>query len=189
MPWARLEDIMDEHPKLVGLSDGAFAMEMRAILYSARVLTDGFIAKHLLKRLTSATDIAVISAQVKELVESRLWEPEGDGYRIHDYAQYQPTREQVLARRAADAERKRKGHKTRAQVGNGTAAEEPSTPESSEDSPVESDTECPAGECPESTSSRPGPVPARKDISSPLPVAAPGARARARQVARAPPSR
>lgn len=103
MVWFRIDDSFWSHPKVLGLSTDAVALWVRAGSYSAQQLTDGLIAPHAL-RMLGDRDAAV------ELTNAGLWEtaPAAAGWQFHDWADYQPTRAQVLAERAAATERKRK---------------------------------------------------------------------------------
>ncbi len=101
MPWIRFEDNFPEHPKVLALSDGAFRLHVRAIGYAARHLTDGHVSSAALRSMTRR------SALPAELVAAGIWEHEGDGYKVHDYLHYQPSKTEVQKRRAADSERKK----------------------------------------------------------------------------------
>ena len=94
MAWFKLDDSTYDHPKIVQLSDGAFRLWIKAGIYSARHLTDGMV--------TPAT-LRVLQARQRhcdELWSAGLWEPVTDGgYRIHDWHDYQPTREDVMRKR------------------------------------------------------------------------------------------
>ena len=93
MAWVRIEDTFCEHPKVIGLSSGAFRLCIEALCYANRLLTDGVIsaaaAKHMARR----------PAYITELVEARLWDSLGTDYQIHDYLKYQPTRAAIESRR------------------------------------------------------------------------------------------
>lgn len=114
MSWFKVDDTFHAHPKVVALEDGAHFAEAMALwilagTWSSANLTDGHVPRAALRRLVpfKATEAA------EELVRVGLWEADGDGYRFHDWADYQPTRDQVESKRAEDAERKRKGRSTR----------------------------------------------------------------------------
>jgi hypothetical protein len=92
MTWARIDDQFADHPKVIGLSDRAFRIHIRGICYAARQLTDGFIP------LSAAQEWGMRA--VLELEKSTLWKPVAAGYQIHDFLDYNPSREQVLAERA-----------------------------------------------------------------------------------------
>lgn len=101
MPWIRFEDNFPEHPKVLALSDAAFRLHVRAIAYCSRHLTDGTLSTAAARSLGARTRLT------GELVEVRLWTPSDDGYLIHDYLDYQPSKEDIKKRRAADRSRKK----------------------------------------------------------------------------------
>lgn len=99
MTWARIDDVFPDHPKVVELSDRAFRVHVAAICYAARHLTDGHIPKAAVPGLAAGR-----KAAVTELVRSGLWDKNGNGgFVIHDYLDYNPSREEIEAER----ERKR----------------------------------------------------------------------------------
>ena len=107
MPWVRFDDKYLQNEKLRTLPTEAIALDVAAIIHSASKLLDG----HLTFR-----DIQVVAGLIgmrrwrpfgQQLVRVGRWEDEPGGIAIHDYPQYQPLREKVLAERAAAAERKR----------------------------------------------------------------------------------
>jgi len=109
MPWARFADDYLGNSKLATLSTSAIALDMAGIIYSARELRDG---------LLSTSDVVAIAALIHlgrwkpvadELVDARRWAvlTPGGGWEIHDYLEYQPSREKVLAERSAARDRKR----------------------------------------------------------------------------------
>jgi len=102
MPWIRFEDNFPEHPKVLALSDGAFRLHVRAIGYAARHLTDGHVSSAALRSMTRRPALPA------ELVAAGIWELNGDdGYKVHDYLHYQPSRADVQEHREADRERKK----------------------------------------------------------------------------------
>lgn len=107
MGWIQLDDGYAEHPKIVGLSDAALAMEIRALCYVGRRDTDGFVTDACLHLLTRSASPAEVAA---ELVAVGRWARDDarGGYWIHDYLDYNPSSEQRRAKRAAAAERMRR---------------------------------------------------------------------------------
>jgi hypothetical protein len=95
MPWVRLDDSMPDHPKFVDLSDSAFRLWVHGMCYANRQLTDGIVPATALKVLRKRP------VDAAELVRAGLWSPleGGGGWRIHDYSEYQPTRDKVLKQR------------------------------------------------------------------------------------------
>ncbi|SRR6266702_821351 len=128
MPWVRFDDQFTIHRKVDGLSDTAFRLHVAAIFWCARNLTDGFVPEG---------DLAIVSARVRaparfaaECVVRSLWHLADEecaapkcpanreapaeagaspGWFIHDYFEYQPTREKVLRERKMKAEAGRIG--------------------------------------------------------------------------------
>lgn len=92
MSWVRIDDAMPDSLKIAPLSDAAFRAYVTSICYCARSLSDGFVPAKKAKEFASKPKV------VKELVPA-LWEPVEDGYQVHDYLHYNPTRETVLAER------------------------------------------------------------------------------------------
>lgn len=104
MPWVRFDDNYPDHPKVSELSDAAFRLHVSAICYSSRYLTDGFVSRGQLRRIATTDDLAGV---LDELVAAGLFEPADGGFWIHDYLDYNPSRDAVESRRASDRQRKR----------------------------------------------------------------------------------
>lgn len=119
MPWVRFDDNYPTSRKVGGLSDAAFRLHTEAIFWCARELTDGRIAGDELKQVSG---IARPDRHVAELVRRGLWAETDDGWEIHDYLKYQPSRAKVLADRDAKAAAGRKGGIASGQVRRGREA-------------------------------------------------------------------
>lgn len=111
MTWARFDDATPEHPKIIAAGGDAGWLHFAAVCYCNRHLTDGVIPKGVVSRLTDRKNPTKLA---RKLVEVGLWTEHADGYAIHDYLDYQTSREKVLNDRAASAERQRKGRERRA---------------------------------------------------------------------------
>jgi hypothetical protein len=110
MTWVRVDDGFADHPKVLDVSDAAFRLHVCAMCWSGRRLTDGAIKHRDLRILigmlrTPPTNPADI---VQELLDAHLWEDMGDSWAIHDWLEYNPSAEQVIAERTANANRQRK---------------------------------------------------------------------------------
>jgi hypothetical protein len=112
--WVKLEDDFSENPKIARLSDSGLALWVTGLAYCNRNLTDGFIPNQVgLGQLRYCEGNAVPS--IRELETVGLWDAVPGGWEVHDFHDYQPTREAVLAERLAARERmkevrqKRKG--------------------------------------------------------------------------------
>lgn len=108
---------MPIHRKVAALSDAAYRLYDEALHWSARNLADGAIAAAELKDVSKRGQ----PKYAAELVGRRLWHPAGeecpspkcppggpDGWVIHDYWDYQPSREKALREKEAKAERQRR---------------------------------------------------------------------------------
>lgn len=133
MPWVKLDDHFDEHPKLANISLVGVGLWVTALAYCNRNLTDGFIPWSVARRLGSLEvvdergviwELARGSGMsgddltndwiIAQLIEAGLWEEVYEdsgrlsGYRVHDFEDYQPSKAEVQAERARNAERQRR---------------------------------------------------------------------------------
>ena len=125
MPWVRFDDQFPIHRKVMGLSDSAFRLHAEAIFWCARNLTDGFVAASDLPELATARRplkllpvlvtrgnwheaAAVCRSEKCPAHPDHRPEQAGQGWVIHDYFEYQPSKVQVEAERRAKAERQRR---------------------------------------------------------------------------------
>lgn len=107
MTWVRFDDQFPIHRKVAGLTDAAFRLHVSAIPWCSRNLTDGVVP---------TGDLDDVCARVRtpqrfaaELVGRGLWHdageecgsehcsaPSDEGWVIHDYLGFQPSRSKVL---------------------------------------------------------------------------------------------
>lgn len=113
MGWAKFDDQFTDHPKVQSVGPMAELLAMRAVIYSARYETDGLIREAALQRLTLG--ITAPKRQIEALLRENLWEKCSEGWRIHDFLDYHPSREDREAERQAARERMRnvRANKTR----------------------------------------------------------------------------
>lgn len=102
MPWVKLDDRFPSHRKIALLSDRAFRLHISAICWCSENLTDGRISD---RELTLVAHIRGLKATAKQLEDAGLWDRTDDGWIVHDFLDYNPSREQVLAERKKNAER------------------------------------------------------------------------------------
>lgn len=102
MTWARLDDRFPSHRKVALLSDRAFRLHVSAICWCAENLTDGHIGD---RELAHVAHIRGLKATAQELEDAVVWDRTDDGWVIHNYLDYNPSREQVLLERKKNAER------------------------------------------------------------------------------------
>ena len=102
MTWYKVDDGIHSHPKFLDVSLAAVGLWTMCGAWCSAYLTDGQITRRQVQRLGGDDTLAA------ELVDAGLWRETGDGYVFHDWGDYQPTREDVEASRAAARERMRK---------------------------------------------------------------------------------
>jgi hypothetical protein len=96
--WVRIDDHMPIHRKVARLSDTAFRLHVSAICWSNRNRTDGAVPLVDLPMVLPGSRSLVRSA--RELVEAGLWrDANPDGWIIHDYLDYQPSKTTIEAMR------------------------------------------------------------------------------------------
>lgn len=98
MTWGKVDDNLAFHPKVIIAGNEAMGLWVRALSWSAQQLTDGVIPEAIIQAL-HGQDAS------QALVGAGLWHEVAGGYEFNDWADYQPTREQVLAEREAARER------------------------------------------------------------------------------------
>ncbi|MBP8536106.1 hypothetical protein [Streptomyces sp. MK37H] len=113
MAWSRIDDSLHSHPKIMQVGNAATGLYVRLISYAGQHLTDGFVpasvarsygTPRLLAALCDANLLAKVDPKSNQTSETRP-PLQGPGYVIHDYLDYNPSREQVLAERAKNAAR------------------------------------------------------------------------------------
>jgi hypothetical protein len=122
--WVRYDDQAAIHRKVAPLDDATYRLWREAIEWCARNTTDGRIAADELSSVSTRAS----KRRAEILVRKELWheadaprcpgpkcpEPGPDGWVIHDYHDYQPTKVAVKAELAAKAERTRKWREAKA---------------------------------------------------------------------------
>ncbi len=124
MAWVRLDENFAQHPKVVKAGPLGMAMHVAALCYCNQHLTDGFVPKQIARTLLDLTGLgmglwdgglvggghdAEWEMIVNDLVEAGLWDPEDDGWVIHDYHDYQPSKAHILSIRKSRADAGRRG--------------------------------------------------------------------------------
>jgi len=114
MSWVKLDDHFADHPKLQGMGLSyplAGWLYISSLCYAAKHLTDGFIPEVAVLQLATWDGIGYMGGGVStdeladSLVAAGLWEKAVNGYRIHDYLHYNPSREAVLENRESSTKR------------------------------------------------------------------------------------
>lgn len=108
MPWARLDDSFHSHPKTVSAwhrCPAAVGLFARVLSWVADHSLDGKVPAEVLEMwMPSQSDRA---QAIEALVDAGLFEKNGQGFVIHDFLAYNPSKADVEARREHDRKRKR----------------------------------------------------------------------------------
>lgn len=109
MSWFHLDDNFPDHHKVAGLSDAAFRLHVAGLAYCSRGLTDGVINGDDVPRLVRRFK----PAARRELVDAGIWIESVGCYLIHDYLDWNDSREQVMAKKQGAAKRRARYEATR----------------------------------------------------------------------------
>ena len=101
MPYLNLDDGFSEHVKVDALSHGAFRLHTSGLCYCARELTNGFVMKSRVARLMPDYKPTYLT----ELTDAAMWLPKSGGYDIHDYLDWNKSREWWTEHREREAKR------------------------------------------------------------------------------------
>jgi hypothetical protein len=132
MPWFRLDDSFDTHPKVITAGNEAVGLYIRCGTYAARHLTDGFVPRDTVLLYGSP-------ALADALVRVKLWHRARGGWTIHDYLDYNPSREAVENERKAAAERQKRWRDARKRPGRDLNATRKNTGDMPVDNPENAD--------------------------------------------------
>src|SRR5262252_297925 len=146
MVWARIDDSMMDHPKIVAAGPIAELIQVRAIQYCNRFLTDGFVPTQAVASLLrgmeefqipygGVPDMFQLCHEAKDLdwgaimVDAGLWTRRKDGYAVHDFLDYNRSKKDILAERNAKRQGGSKGAKSTniKRWGSGSASTYPDT--------------------------------------------------------------
>ena len=109
--WTRLDDGIFDNPKVLRAGPKACLLYIASLVYCSRNLTDGFIPKPHIYKLVPWFEPKAVGQLAPRLVGSKLWatarQRGQQGYRIHDYLDYNFSRKTVLNKRERDRVRKR----------------------------------------------------------------------------------
>lgn len=103
MTEAKLMPEFEQHDKVEACDLAAVGLFALGLSFAVRELTDGFIP---VAWAESKTREPAGGSAAQQLVDEGLWEPVEDGYRVHDFAVYNPTKA-VLDRRRRERNKKR----------------------------------------------------------------------------------
>lgn len=96
MPWLKLDDQFSDHPKIVEAGPMAGWLHVCGMLYCSRLLTDGFIPAGQVRKLADLDNAGELADR---LVAVGLWDRADGGYQVHDYLDYNPSKNEVMSER------------------------------------------------------------------------------------------
>jgi len=102
MSWARIDDNLTFHPKVLAAGNAAIGVWIRMMAWSANHLTDGVVPGDIIRLISGRKGTHIVT-----LVNVGLVDQEGDVFTIHDYLDYNKSRAEILGKREKDADRKR----------------------------------------------------------------------------------
>jgi hypothetical protein len=97
MVWIRIDDQIAHHPKFIEAGPVASWLWVCGNGYCNKYLTDGFIPVSVLPTIGAVTNAG---KWAERLVAVGLWETASGGYRVHDYHDFNPSADEVKAKRA-----------------------------------------------------------------------------------------
>lgn len=106
MGWLKIDDKFPRHPKIVAGGIETSWFYTCALAHCAEQLTDGFVANGVVNMVAPHVDYPKDVAE--RCADLELFERVDGGYLIPNYTDYNPSREEALAKRAAAAKRKAK---------------------------------------------------------------------------------
>lgn len=127
MPWVRIDEHALHHPKIASLTDGSFRLWVQSLMHCQHFLTDGAVKAMAFRTLT-----AYSPKRHRELVNVGLWDTAGDGVCVHDYLDWNESRESVERKRQAARDRV-KGKRLEGVTGNNPDGANAMFAESSQD--------------------------------------------------------
>lgn len=99
MVWFKVSDEFDVHHKVLAAGDSAIGLWVRCGAYASRLLTDGFVPMAVALMYAGGE-----ASKIDHLVSAGLWEMVDGGFQMHDFTEYNPTRDDAYAERRRKAE-------------------------------------------------------------------------------------
>lgn len=107
MAWVRIHDGAMGNLKILRLGDSAFRLWVKGLTYCQIHLTDGLLPHEAIREMAAKRkDVEQLRA-VLVAGKSALWEPiAGFGFKVHDYLDWNDSREKVIDRQDEAKRRK-----------------------------------------------------------------------------------
>lgn len=93
MAYVRIDDAAMDHPKILELSDAQLCLWLRGLCYCQKHLTDGFLTDTAIKSMRAK------AGDAKRLCELVLWEAAPGGFLVHDYLDWNDSRDMTVHRK------------------------------------------------------------------------------------------
>ena len=105
MVWAKFSDDWHDNPKMLQLPLDAVGLDSRAITWSCKNLSDGYLNLSVVKHIAGVRNWKKIA---DTLVAAGRWEEDNEkgGYWIHDFLEFNPSYQEIEEKRASDRSRK-----------------------------------------------------------------------------------
>ncbi len=116
MTWGKDDENVDQHRKFLALAPEHYMMglglhrAMRA--YACRTLSDGFVPANFVRQLLSGETPKRAQLLIDDMLRQSLLDRSDGGYLVHGFLEYNPSRQEVAARREATRQRVGK-HRTK----------------------------------------------------------------------------
>src|SRR5215831_16578268 len=105
MAWARIDDRLFSHPKMLEVSLAARGLWLTALSYAASLERDGWFPASALPLFAPSIPRVELVNLAQELVMTKLWRVASDGYVIHDFLGYNRSRKELKRQRKQVAAR------------------------------------------------------------------------------------
>jgi hypothetical protein len=102
MGWFYVDDGFYTHPKVMQVGNSSVGLWLKCGAYSARFGLDGVVIHSVISAMGGR------QREVDQLVAAGLWVPNGSGWKMHDYLDYNRSKEELDARKAALRDRQAK---------------------------------------------------------------------------------
>lgn len=109
MTWAKLDDNFHSHPKIreaFRRDPASIGLHAMAISWTSAYEADGRVPTWFIEGVIA--DESQRHSALDALVSEGLWKRNGEGFVIHDYLDFNPSRAELRAKRDKDADRKRR---------------------------------------------------------------------------------
>jgi len=103
MPWIKLDDSFLTNAKILQAGLEARALYVAGLCYCGKTLSDGAIPAGMVPKLAALADVDDAASAAATLVALGLWHDAPGGFAVHDYLDYNPTRQQAESNAAQRA--------------------------------------------------------------------------------------